>query len=180
MKKLSFVLFIASMFFSTNVFAQEQGDMAIGGNLIMAGDKTKLYGVGAKFQYNMFSKIRLDGSFSFFLPKKEKHEFPGGSIETTLGMWNFSANVHWLIGRNNFKFYPLAGFGIAGLSAKVSAMGESDSANESYRGFNLGAGIEYILSETLAINFEYRELIVNSGTMMHAMLGLSYKLNSGY
>jgi opacity protein-like surface antigen len=168
MKKLSFILFTAGMFFTTNVFAQEKGDMTIGGHLIVAGEETQLFGIGAKFQVSTSDKIRLEASLSFFLPDKDDY------FDITLNMWNYSANIHWLIGRNKFKFYPLIGLGVTGISAKVWG----ETASETYIGVNVGFGFEYILSEKLAINLEFRNLFIEEGYIIHSMLGLSYKLNS--
>ncbi|MDR3286163.1 MAG: hypothetical protein LBT27_01800, partial [Prevotellaceae bacterium] len=38
----------------TTALAQEKGDMAVGGNLVLgSGDSYSNYGIGAKFQYNV-------------------------------------------------------------------------------------------------------------------------------
>jgi opacity protein-like surface antigen len=168
MKKLNFVLFVASMFFTTNAFAHEKNDIDVGGHLLVAGAETKLFGFGINLQSYFSDKIRLDGSFSYFLPHTDDY------YDITLNMWNISANIHWLIGRNNFKFYPLIGLGTIGISEK--AYGETEK--ETYAGLNLGFGFEYILSEKLAINLEYRNLTTEIGNTFHAMLGLSYKIKS--
>jgi outer membrane protein X len=96
------VMAIAVFTMSVAANAQEKGDMAVGGNLVLgSGDSFTNYGIGAKFQYNVTNPLRLEGSFTYFLKKDY------------LTMWDLSANAHWLFPvADKITVYPLAGLGI--------------------------------------------------------------------
>ena len=64
------ILIIAVLTMSLTAGAQEKGDMAAGGNPVFgSGDGLSNIGIGAKFQYNVTTPIRLEGSFTYFLKK---------------------------------------------------------------------------------------------------------------
>ena len=168
-----FALVVASMFFATNVSAQHQGDMAWGANLQVAGDATTLVGIGGTFQYHITDPIRLEGSLSLFLPNRQTT----GLIETTLNMWNLSVNGHFLLPlTENVTFYPLLGLGIANISAtRTGGFWGTTTASQNYLGLNIGAGIDFRISESTVINFEPRYLVTSAGNIHSVRIGVSFE-----
>ena len=175
-KKAAIVTIAATI--SVSALAQAyEGDKAFGGSLLIAGDETTLVGIGAKFQYNITDPIRLEGSFSYFFPKKESERYLGATIETSLNMWNISLNGHYLIPTSDkITLYPLAGLGIAGLKAKASALGYSDSASNNYFGVNLGGGLDFHVTDAISLNAEARYLIASEGGIFFLRAGVAFRL----
>ena len=65
------IVIIAMVTMSVSAVAQQKGDKAVGGNLIIgAGDDYTNIGIGAKFLYNVSNPFRVAGEIDFF-PKKE-------------------------------------------------------------------------------------------------------------
>ena len=152
------------------------GDKALGGSFLIAGDETILVGIGAKFQYNITEPIRLEGSFSYFFPKKESQKIWGVPVKTTLNMWNISVNGHYLFSLSDkIKIYPLAGLGVVGLNAKASALGQSESGSKNHFGVNLGVGSDFNITDNIALNLEWRYMLVKDGKILFALAGLAYK-----
>jgi outer membrane protein X len=88
--------------------AQEKGDMAAGGNLVLgSGDSFTNYGIGAKFQYNVTDPLRLEGAFTYFLKKDY------------VTMWDLSVNGHWLFPVGNSASYFAFNLG-GGLDYKLT------------------------------------------------------------
>ena len=175
-KKVAIVAVATTM--SVTAYAQMyKGDKAFGGSLLIAGDETTLVGIGANFQYNITDPIRLEGSFSYFFPKKESESFMGATVETSLNMWNISLNGHYLLPiSDKVTVYPLAGLGIAGLKAKASALGYSDSASKNYFGVNLGGGLDFHVTDAITLNAEARYLIASEGGIFFVRAGVAFRL----
>jgi outer membrane protein X len=173
------IVAIAVMTMSVAANAQEKGDMAAGGNLVLgSGDSFTNFGIGAKFRYNVTNPLRLEGSFTYFLPKKEG---VSGLAETSLSMWDLSVNGHWLFPvADKITVYPLAGLGILGTSASAEVdMGEwgsyGGSASTSEFGFNLGGGIDLKLTDKLILNAELKYKLGSTWDRLLLSAGLAYK-----
>jgi len=162
-RKAVLALSVVSIFSATSISAQEKGDMAFGGHLMLAlDDALPTAGIGPMFQINVSETFRLEGAFTYFFPKKEEIRVWGTNIETTLNMWVFSVNGHYLFPiSDKVVLYPLAGVSIVGLKATASGGGQSASAsndpeNSSY--INIGAGIQLNISDNARFNFEPKYL----------------------
>lgn len=155
------VMAIALVTMSVAVNAQEKGDMAAGGNLVLgSGDSFTNYGIGAKFQYNVTNPLRLEGSFTYFLKKDN------------LTMWDLSANAHWLFPvAGKITVYPLAGLGILNYGSSYGGY----SASSSDIAFNLGGGIDYKLTDKLVLNAELKYKISDQWDRLLLSAGLAYK-----
>jgi outer membrane protein X len=155
------VMAIALVTMSVAVNAQEKGDMAAGGNLVLgSGDSFTNYGIGAKFQYNVTNPLRLEGSFTYFLKKDN------------LTMWDLSANAHWLFPvAGKVTVYPLAGLGILNYGSSYGGY----SASSSDIAFNLGGGIDYKLTDKLVLNAELKYKISDQWDRLLLSAGLAYK-----
>jgi outer membrane protein X len=158
--------------------AQEKGDMAAGGNLVLgSGDSFTNFGIGGKFQYNVTNPLRLEGSFTYFLPKKEG---VADLAEISLSMWDLSVNGHWLFPvADKVTVYPLAGLGILGTSssAKIDLGGldYNGSGSSTEVGLNLGGGIDLKLTDELILNAELKYKIVSTWSRLLVSVGIAYK-----
>jgi len=141
---------------SVSAYSQQTGDIAGGVSIRLGlydGEITPNFGIGPRFQYNASDPIRLDGSFTFFFPKK----FDIMGMSTTTSMWNLDMNVHFLYPMSdNLNLYPLAGLAIVGIGAKVEMLGLSNSNSKTYVGANFGGGIDLKLSDTFSLNSELK------------------------
>ena len=164
------VIAIATISFSAN--AQEKGDMAAGAKFVYGSvDGYGITGFGAKFQYNVMDPLRLDASFTYFLPKKVGLS---GLAETKTSWWDASVNAHWLfrLGQK-VNVYPLAGLGILGVSSKAEVLGISANNSASNFGFNIGGGIDFFLSESMFLNAEAKYMMAE-GNMLMLSAGIGF------
>jgi outer membrane protein X len=165
------VIAIAVMAVSMVANAQEVGDKAVGGSLVLgSGNNYTNYGIGARFLYNVTSPIRLDGSFTYFLEKDY------------LSMWDLSVNAHWLFPvADKTTVYPLAGLGILGSSVnipKIEVGGFSTGGgniSSSDLALNLGGGIDQKLTDVLTFNAELKYKVVDNMNRFLISAGIIYK-----
>ena len=144
------------------------GNMAFGAHLAFAMDKAvNSFGIGAKFQYNVTEPLRLEGSFTYFLPKT----YEVSTLEMTFSMWDFSVNGHYLLSLSEqVAFYPLAGISIVGTSFETK-MGKnlpSMDESETVFGLNIGAGLDLKVNDKTALN---AELKYRTGNCSRFMIG---------
>jgi outer membrane protein X len=157
---------IAVMTMSVAAHAQEKGDMAAGGNIVLGlGDSFTNFGIGAKFQYNILTPLRLEGAFTYFLKKD------------LVSMWDLSVNAHWLFHvADKITVYPLAGLGVLGSKVNIDLDGfGSASTSSSEFGVNLGGGIDYVLTNKLFLNAELKYKIGGTWDRLLISAGLAYK-----
>ena len=171
LKRMAIVV-IAVLTMSVAVNAQEKGDMAVGGSLVLgSGDSYSNVGIGAKFQYNVMTPLRLEGAFTYFLKKDN------------VSMWDLSVNAHWLFPVTpQITVYPLAGLGILGSKVSVPSIDlgpigsfGGGSASESEVGFNLGGGIDFNLTDKLFLNAELKYKIGNTWDRLLLSAGVGYR-----
>ncbi|MBE6288248.1 MAG: porin family protein [Mediterranea massiliensis] len=156
MKKLFMIALMT--FIGMNVQAQSvKGDMAAGVNVAYGTkDGFSNFGIGAKLQYNLTDALRIEPSATYFFKK----DF--------VSMWDANVNLHYLISiAEKFSVYPLAGISLVGVKAEVDGFSfggyeiEGASASETKFGANLGAGAQYWLTETFALNFDFKYQLVS-------------------
>ena len=134
MKKLFFV--ICMMLVSASTFAQA-GSKTIGihGNYMI--DTPNNFGIGANFGYEIIDNLRGVAEFNYFLKKDQ------------VSYWNAEVNAEYLFKVGDaFTIYPLAGIDFLGISVE-------NGGSDSKMGLNLGAGVEYAISEELSLKAEY-------------------------
>ncbi len=155
---------------ATTVMAQQKGEMAAGINLAYGtGDSYSNFGIGAKFQWNVIDKLRLEPSFTYFLKKDY------------VSMWDLGVNVHYLFPiSDKLVLYPLAGVGVLGSKYSATAdLGEwgtyGGSSSDSEFGFNLGAGADLKLTDKLFLNVELKYKIGDVWNRFIASAGIGYK-----
>lgn len=168
MKKIFIMIFVAmGCFVATN--AQQKGDMAAGINLGMGlgydditydGGSFNNFAFGAKFQYSITDKIRLEPALNFFLEKDH------------VSMWDAMVNCHYLFPmlENAVNVYPLAGLGMHGV--KVSYGGYS--ASDSEIAINVGGGAEYKLTEKISLGAELKYVLVADFGHIGISVGAAY------
>jgi outer membrane protein X len=161
------IVAIALVTMSVAAGAQEKGDMAAGGNLVLGtGNSFSNFGIGAKFQYNVTDPLRLEGSFTYFLKKDY------------VTMWDLSVNGHWLFPvADKLTVYPLAGLGILGSSANVNigyGFGTVSSSSSDFA-FTLGGGLDYQLTEKLTGNVELKYKIADVWDRLLLSAGVAYR-----
>ena len=164
---------------------------AIGVN-VTYGTEVGSVGFGVKGQYRFIDQFRGEAAFEYFLKKDN------------VSAWDVNVNLHYLIPvANNLKVYPLAGVtymriiydygtdvnnGLSDLSdwerfynayyggGSSSSVSDDSSTSDGHFGANLGAGIEYDLSDSWKIGFETKYQIIGKGFSQVAFTaGAAYK-----
>lgn len=146
MKKFLLIALMAVM--GMSVQAQSvKGDMVAGVNVAYGTkDGFSNFGIGAKFQYNFTDALRIEPSATYFFEKDYTK------------MWDVNVNLHYLFNvADKLSLYPLAGVSLVGVKAEFLGA----SASESKFGANLGAGAQYWLTESFALNFEAKYQLVS-------------------
>ena len=141
MKK--FMMFAAMMLMSIGAFAQ--GKYAIGAE---AGF--------ASFQ-NSYSPTKFGAKFQMFFDENWRGELAGNMFtkKDDVGLWDANINVHYVFNvADKVNIYPLGGLAIVGTTGVKDGEGKSD--NKVMVGFNLGAGVEYFLAESLKLNLDIK------------------------
>lgn len=145
-------------------FAQaqvHQGETAVGANLVY-GSEIESMGLGARFQYGVIDQLRAEVSFNGFF--QHNH----------LSWWDVNLNAHYLVALKNDKFYiyPLAGINYTMVDYKGDL---NDKGEENHVGLNVGAGLEYEITDHWGVNMEYRHTIIRKVDQGVIGLGVNYK-----
>jgi outer membrane protein X len=158
MKKLLMIAFMALM--STTMFAQA-GSTWVGANVNYGlHSDYKNLGFGAKVQWEFIDNVRAEASGNYFLKKDY------------CTMWDLNLNLHYLVSVDKLKIYPLAGLTILDSKVEVGNI----SASDSNFGINLGAGVEYPISETVKLNLEGKYQIVKDWNRPVISAGIAFAL----
>lgn len=138
-----------------------QGETAAGVNLVY-GSEIESLGVGARFQYGILDQLRAEVGFNYFF--EHNH----------MSWWDVNINAHYLLGlwNNQLYIYPLAGVNYTMVDFKGEA---NDLGEENHIGLNLGAGVEYEITDHFGVNLEYRHTIIRKVDQGVIGLGLNYK-----
>lgn len=164
---------------------------AIGVNVSLATGDIGTIGFGAKAQYRFIDQFRGEASFNYFLKKDY------------VSSWDVNLNFHYLIPvANSIKVYPLAGvtykrvitdtegamedalgdwydlyraYGY-GSGSSSSFSSSSDSSNSTGKfGANLGAGVDFDLSDSWKLNFETKYQLISDYGQVVFTVGAAYK-----
>ena len=162
---------------------------AIGVNVSLATGDIGTIGFGAKAQYRFIDQFRGEASFNYFLKK------------AYTSSWDVNLNFHYLIPvANSIKVYPLAGVTYKRVitdteGAMEDALGDlydlyryfdygssssfsssSDSSNSTGKfGANLGAGVDFDLSDSWKLNFETKYQLISDYGQVVFTVGAAYK-----
>lgn len=164
--------------------AQQTGDMAVGVNLgvapsLQSGMSVTNFGIGAKFQYNVTTPIRLEADLDYW--------FKSSGVD----VFDITANVHYLFNiTDKIKVYPLVGIGYAhsgigvtievdedlkDLMEKYEEESENTSSSASNFLFNVGAGAEYALNDKLSVGAEIKYQYIKNFNRLPITIGVTYK-----
>lgn len=170
MRKIFISLCIALL---TSVYSYAQQGTTAAGVYGAFGSENSNFGIGAKVQYSILDNLRAEASFDYFFKKDY------------LTNMNASLNLHYLIlVSDKFRVYPLAGISYVNWSFDTDGFiddftraydDDDDDDSESKIGFNLGAGVEYDLTDKLSIFAEGRYQFVSDFDQAIIGVGLSYK-----
>lgn len=134
------------------------------------GDSYSNIGIGAKFQWNVINRLRLEPSFTYFFKK----DF--------ISMWDIDVNVHYQFPVGKVvTLYPLAGLSVMGVKVDIPTvdLGEygaiGGSVSDTEFGFNIGAGADFNLSERFALNVEAKYKIGGDWNRFMIGAGVAYK-----
>ncbi len=162
---------------------------AIGVNVSLATGDIGTIGFGAKAQYRFIDQFRGEASFNYFLKKDY------------VSSWDVNLNFHYLIPvANSIKVYPLAGvtykrvitdtegaiedalgdwydlYRAYGSGSSSSFSSSSDSSNSTGKfGANLGAGVDFDLSDSWKLNFETKYQLISDYGQVVFTVGAAYK-----
>lgn len=187
-KMKKFFISICVALVGLSVSAQEKGDMAVGLNLGVApslesGAKVTNFGIGAKFQYNVTNPIRLEAALDYGFKNKG------------CDVMNLGINAHYIfkVG-DKLNVYPLVGLGYAHIGGGGSKGGDdfdeddfkhlwSRSSDLDKEGgssaskflFNVGAGIEYPITDKLAVGAEIKYQYIKNFNRLPISVGITYK-----
>ena len=157
---------VAAAVISLSAVAQQKGDKAAGGNLVIgAGNSYTHIGIGAKFLYNVTDPIRLAGEFDFF-PKKDM-----------VSWWDFSVYGHYLFSvADQLVVYPSVGLGMVGAKTeKIKTIYGDFGGSHSDFAFSLGGGVDYALTSNLSLNGELRIKLFDGTNRINFAFGVAYK-----
>jgi len=142
---------------NTTNASNRAGEVSIGFSpVIYVQEDLFMFGFCGKLRVSVANPIRLEGSFTYHLPKTEKIEFFGYEIETKFNMWDVNLDVQTIVTKDDrFLLYPLIGLRVSGM--KVSVEGESGS--ETFFGLNFGTGFDVKLSDKVFFNLEPKYML---------------------
>lgn len=150
------------MALAMGVSAAQAGDFGVGINLgaapVIEGDGSPTnFIIGAKFQWQTPSIVRLEAALDFGLRDK------GASTI------NAMANAHFMIPvANQFYLYPLVGLGYGNVDWEY---GKSYSKFA----FNVGIGAEYEIVSNFGVNFEFKYQYMKDYNRLPILVGATYK-----
>lgn len=190
MKKL--LLIICAMTLSLGAFAQK-GKSEVGINFDIAptfstNPVSANIGIGAKYRYGISNKFRLDANFTYLFPSLT--ELDADEFDK-IKMWDVSVNIQYLLKlKNNLTFYPLAGLGYIDVSSNDDYESKGDHIQDATHDkdlieaggkshnivFNVGAGLEYAISDHLNAGIELKyPVMVSQVDPVIFTLGVCYK-----
>ena len=166
MKKLFLTLCVA--LFSVGAFAQEKGEMAVGGTFNYNTDASMI-GVGARFQYFFIDNLRGDAEATYYFKKD------GCQLLTAVASAHYLFNI-----ADGFSVYPMAGFGLGyskvdGVDVKYEGIHiESEGASTTDWIGQVGGGVQYFFTEKIAGTAEVKYQF-NVGDCVVLSAGIIYK-----
>lgn len=162
MKKLLLVLTAA---LCVSAASAQKGEMAAGLNLntgfAFKGGNYNNVGLGAKFQYSFTDHLRVEPAFTYYFEKDD------------VSMWDLMANMHYIFRfvDNQLNVYPLAGIGVCSATIDLNPTGSETQTNFAV---NIGGGVEYKVSRSVAIGAELKYQFVKDYGHLAMQVGVTY------
>ena len=138
-----------------------QGQAAAGLNLVY-GSYTESFGFGVNFRYAVIDQLRGAVEFDYFSGHKGYN------------LCDININGEYLLALKTDMLYL---YPIAGLNYTISSYKELDGhkVENNHVGLNLGAGLEYEITDHIAASLEYRHTIIRKVDQGVFALGVKYK-----
>ena len=119
------------------------------------------YAIGAEAGYasfqNSYSPTKFGAKFQVAFDENWRGELAGNMFtkKDDVGLWDANINVHYVFNvADKVNIYPLGGLAIVGTTGVKDLEGKND--NKVMVGFNVGAGVEYFLAESLKLNLDIK------------------------
>lgn len=149
MKKIKYLMLTLMMVLGVGVASAQEGTSAVGFNLGYAtGDGINNLGIGVKYSYQMSDNLRVQPSFTYYFEKDNAN------------LYDLSVDFHYLFNFNDDKmaFYPIFGF----TTPFYHFNGDEGIESHTWTRFgcNLGAGLQYKLTDDFALVGEAKYKIV--------------------
>ena len=119
------------------------------------------YAIGAEVGFasfdNSYSPTKFGAKFQMFFDENWRGELAGNMFtkKNDFGFWDANVNIHYVFNvADKLNIYPLGGLAIVGTTGVKDLEGKDD--NKVMVGFNLGAGVEYFLAESLKLNLDIK------------------------
>jgi hypothetical protein len=158
MRKLIVLSFVcAGLFIGFSADAQEQGDIRASVSLVGGtraaldtdnGESQLGLGINVGAEYLIVDQLSIAPSYSFFFATEES------GVEFNTSAINVDARYYFTTGE--FQPYALVGFTSVTAETTIDVQGFSVSASESAGGLNIGAGANYMFSESLFANAQVK------------------------
>ena len=146
----------------------DHGTFRIGGQFGIGTD-VESFGLGIRADYALTGRLLLAPDFMYFLGDDD--------FGIELNWYDINLNANYMIELNNPNLMPyvLAGLNIARTSVSCDGALSSicDDFSDVEPGFNLGGGVDYLLTGSLALFGELRAVIVGANQVV---LGFGIKL----
>lgn len=171
MKKIIAILCAAILGMGAASAQVDKGDFAVGANFIY-GSGIKNFGVGARIQYTPIDHVRGEFGMNYFFQKDY------------VNMWDMNLNAEYLVNlyQQRLYIYPIVGLSYARSTFDADKFlkdhgieGDKDKFNDNAFGLNLGAGVEYKLTEHVGVTLEYRHSIMKDLDQGVFGIGANYK-----
>lgn len=165
---VSILAFVLVLSFSSQIMAQDQGQIRLGGSLALGSkaginDTGNKLGVGINFggDYFIIDNLSAGLSYSYFF--KSSYTINTIEISQRISSVNIDGKYYFL--NDPINVYGLLGFSVLSVTAGIN--GTTSSSSE--LGINLGAGVDYPLSDKLSLNGQlkfnspFEQLVINLG-----------------
>lgn len=171
MKKIIAIICATIMSIGAANAQVEKSDFAIGANLLY-GSGIKSMGFGGRIQYTPVNHVRAEMSLNYFFQKDY------------VSMWDINLNAEYLVNLYQHKFYiyPIVGLSFAKTSFDAKKFYndhglETDPTkfDDKAFGLNLGAGLEYRLTDHVGLSLEYRHSLMKHIDQGVLGIGANYK-----
>lgn len=141
------------------------------GLMLGYGSKIEQIGIGANAEFELSEKLKIAPGFLYYFT--ENYEY----VKTNL--WELNGNLnYYFIDSNEMGVYGIGGLNYTHTSVKTDnpfGIGGNGKYSDSSIGLNLGAGLNYNITERLS---PYAELkfVISDYDQLVAMIGMKYKL----
>lgn len=178
MKNLLLIIILISLG-TLNHTAKAQFDYIGGGVALATGGEynynelpyfNSSFGFDLRLSYDYSKKLKIVPDFKFYMPHKEEF-FSGGESKITVFALNI--NAHFILNskkRETYRLYLLVGAHVGGWKIKDTRVGISETLDVNefkiVPGVNLGAGMQFELSNRTKIFAEVKYVIASANQLV--------------